>query len=101
MMKLESELTSKLDIHNMEGTISESNEVVQVYFGKVQLFLLSLSYKHIELYFDILKANIVDRDIRSDLSFRKQLGFTEILNCDKLEYLEFIRQAAPEMVTDQ
>lgn len=56
----------------------------------MQLFLLSIGYKHIDMYFDILRANLVDSDIRSDLSIRRQLGFTEVLNSDCLEFFNFL-----------
>lgn len=55
---------------------------------------MSIGYKHIDMYFDILRANLVDSDIRSDLSIRRQLGFTEVLNSDCLEFFNFLGEGS-------
>jgi hypothetical protein len=60
--------------------------------------MLSLNYKHLETHFDLLRVNLVDKDLRSDLSLRKELGFTEIVNIDQFKFFHLIEDPALELV---
>lgn len=87
--QFQEQIFSKIKKKDFFKLLQKMNATQKNEIKEASIYMLKLDYEHLESHFDLLRVNLVDKDLRSDLSLRKELGFTEIMNIDKFKHFQF------------